>query len=147
MKDLANNVNVTQSIVPIVLAADANGASADLQGYESATIILDVGIEGITLSTTNKIEFILQDSADNSTFAAVTSATSVTNTAVDSSGIFFTADGNADIPAVSVIGYVGGARYVRVVADFSGTHGTGTPVGATIVASHPRDSASTVGVS
>ena len=57
MKDLANNVNVTQSIVPIVLAADANGASADLQGYESATIILDVGIEGITLSTSNKIEF------------------------------------------------------------------------------------------
>lgn len=147
MKDLANNVNVTQSIVPIVLAADANGASADLQGYESATIILDVGIEGITLSTTNKIEFILEDSTDNSTFTAVTGATNVTNTSIGATGIFFTADGNADIPAVSVIGYMGGARYLRVVADFSGTHGTGTPVGATIVASHPRDSASTVGVS
>tara|TARA_R110000824_G_scaffold39381_6_gene119198 strand:- start:1571 stop:2014 length:444 start_codon:yes stop_codon:yes gene_type:complete len=147
MKDLANNVNVTQSIVPAVLAADSNGTGADLQGYESATIILDVGVEGVTLSTTNKVEFILQDSADNSTFAAVTSASSVTNGSVDSSGIFFTADGNADIPAVSVIGYVGGARYVRVVADFSGTHGTGTPIGATIVAGHPRHSSSTVGIS
>ena len=147
MKDLANNVNVTQSIAPAALASDTNGTGVDLQGYESATVLLDVGVEGITLSTTNKVEFLLEESSDNSTFTAVTSATSVTNGTVSATGIFFTADGNADIPAVSVIGYVGGSRYIRVVADFSGTHGTATPMGASVILGGPRHSSSTDGVS
>ena len=51
--------------------------------------------------------------------------------------------------AVISIGYVGGSRYVRVTADFTGSHSTGTAVAATVVKGHPRhntdaDSSSTV---
>ena len=55
MKDLANNVNVTQSIAPAALASDTNGTGVDLQGYGSATVLLDVGVEGITLQPQIKL--------------------------------------------------------------------------------------------
>ena len=31
------------------------------------------------------------------------------------------------------IGYIGGKPYLKLLADFSGTHGTGTPVSALVV--------------
>ena len=138
MRDLSNNIVGVASIAPVVLASDTNGTGVDLQGYESATVLLSVGIEGITLSTSNKIEFELEESTDDSTYTDGTSATSVTETTIAAGGLFFTADGNADIPAVTTIGYVGGARYIRVVANFSGTHGTGPPISATVIKGHSR---------
>ena len=35
-------------------------------------------------------------------------------------------------------GYRGGRRYLRLLADFSGTHGTGTPIAAEVVCGHPQ---------
>ena len=72
MRDLANNISVAQSLAPAVRTADANGTGIDLQGFESATIVVDTGAEGVTLSGSVKIDFILEESSDNSTFTAVT---------------------------------------------------------------------------
>ena len=77
-------------------------------------------------------------SDDNSTFSAVTSSLHVTDGSVDSNGIFLTLDANAETPQVTSIGYVGGKRYLRVVADFTGTHSNGTPIAATIIKGSPR---------
>ena len=149
MRDLANNISVVQSLAPAVRTADANGTGIDLQGFESATIVVDTGAEGVTLSSSVKIDFKLEDSDDDSTYSAVTSATHVTDGTVDSSGIFLTLDANAETPQVASIGDVGGKRYVRVVADFTGSHSTGTAVAASVIKGHPRpntdaDSVSTV---
>lgn len=137
MRDLANNISVAQSLAPAVRTADANGTGVDLQGFESATILVDTGAEGDTLSGSVKIDFKLEDSDDNSTFAAVTASTAVIGT-IDSNGIFLTLDADAETPQVAKIGYTGGKRYVRVVADFTGTHTNGTPVSASVVRSHAR---------
>ena len=59
MQDLKNNIGVVQSLAPAARDADANGTGVDLQGFESATVVIDMGAEGITLSTTNKIEIEL----------------------------------------------------------------------------------------
>lgn len=149
MRDLANNISVAQSLAPAVRTADANGTGVDLQGFEGATVVIDTGAEGVTLSSSVKIDFILEESSDDSTYTAVTSATSVTDGSVDSNGVFLTLDDNAETPQVATIGYVGGARYIRVTADFSGSHSTGTPIAASVIKSHPRhntdaDSSSTV---
>ena len=138
MKDLANNISAVASIAPVVAASDTNGSGVDLQGFESATVLVSTGVEGITLSGSNKIDFKLEDSSDNSTFTAVSSASAVTDGTVTAAGIFLTLDDNAETPAETSIGYVGGARYIRVVADFSGTHGTGTPVSATVIKGSAR---------
>ena len=149
MRDLANSISVVQSIAPVVGSSDTNGTGIDLQGFESATVIVDTGVEGDTLSGSVKVDFILQDSDDNSSFSAVTSATHVTDGAVDSSGIFLTLDANGETPQLTTIGYVGGKRYIRVVADFTGTHSNGSPIAVSVIKGHPRhnvdaDSSSTV---
>jgi len=140
MKDLANNVKVIQSIAPVVGTADANGTGVDLQGFESAMAVVDTGVEGDTLSSSVKIDFKLEDSDDDSTYSAVTSALHVTDGTVDSNGIFLTLDDNAETPQVTSIGYVGGKRYLRVVADFTGTHTNGTPYAVSIVKGSARHS-------
>lgn len=149
MKDLANNISAAQSLAPAVRTSDTNGTGVDLQGFESATIIVDTGAEGVTFSTSVKIDFKLEESSDDSTYTAVTSATAVTDGTVDSNGVFLTLDDNAETPQIASIGYVGGARYIRVVADFTGSHSTGTPVAASVIKGSPRhnvdaDSVSTV---
>lgn len=138
MRDLKNNIGVEQSLAPAVRTADANGTGIDLQGFESATLIIDMGAEGITLSGSNKIEIELQDSDDNSTFAAVTDSNSVIGATPDSNGKVATFDDNAECPSVAAVGYTGGKRYIRAVANFSGTHGTGTPIAVSVIKGHNR---------
>ena len=140
MKDLANNISIIQSIAPVVGTSDTNGTGVDLQFFESATAVVDTGVEGDTLSTSVKIDFKLEDSDDNSTFTAVTSSLHVTDGSVDSNGIFLTLDANAETPQVTSIGYVGGKRYLRVVLAKTGTHSNGTPLGAMVIKGHARHS-------
>ena len=140
MKDLANSISAVQSIAPVVGTSDTNGTGVDLQFFESATVIVNTGVEGDTLSGSVKVDFKLEESSDDSSYSAVTAATSVTDGTVDSSGIFLTLDANGETPQITTIGYVGGSRYIRVVADFTGTHSNGTPIAATVVKGSPRHS-------
>lgn len=136
MQDLANNIKLMQSIAPAVLDADANGTGVDIAGYENVAIVVDSGVEGITLSGTNKIEFELEHSDDNSTWVDAESAD--VNGSLGANGLFLTLDDNAESPQISEIEYLGSKRYVRVVANFSGTHGTGTPISASVILGKPR---------
>ena len=138
MRDLKNNIGVVQSLAPAERSADANGTGVDLQGFESATIVIDMGAEGITLSSTNKIEIELEHSDDNSTFTDVTSSADVIGATPDSNGVIATFDDVAEAPAVSTVGYIGGKRYIRAVANFSGTHGSATPLAVSVIKGHAR---------
>ena len=136
MQDLANNIKLMQSLAPAVRDADANGTGVDIQGYENVAIVVDSGVEGITLSGTNKIEFELEHSDDDSTYVDASSAD--VNGTLGANGLFLTLDDNAESPQISEIEYLGTKRYVRVVANFSGTHGTGTPISAFVILGKPR---------
>ena len=138
MQDLKNNIGVVQSLAPAARDADANGTGVDLQGFESATVVIDMGAEGITLSSTNKIEIELEHSDDDSTYTDVTSSADVIGATPDSSGVVATFDANTEIPAVATVGYIGGKRYIRAIANFSGTHGTATPMSVSVIKGHAR---------
>lgn len=138
MRDLANSIAVVETLASATRTASADGTGIDLQGFESATVIAQIGAEGITLSGTDYITFKLEHSDDDSTYTAVATADVVEGTV--SSGVFATFDDNAEAPAVATIGYIGGKRYVRAVVSYEGTHGTGTPSNAVIVKGHPRHS-------
>tara|TARA_R110001583_G_scaffold180181_1_gene337189 strand:- start:457 stop:888 length:432 start_codon:yes stop_codon:yes gene_type:complete len=140
MRDLSNNVVAVVGTVPAVVTADANGTGVDLQGFESAMVIVNTGIEGDTLSGSVKFDFILEESDDNSTYTAVTSSTSVTETSVDGSGIFLTLDANGETPQIKQIGYIGGKRYIRCKIDATGTHSNGTPMSIEVIKGNPQDS-------
>ena len=142
MKDLSNNIATAVSIKNAVKTAAENGTGVDLQGYEGATVMVDVGAEGDTLSSSVHFEVSLEHSDDNSTFTDVAQADIVDGT-ISSGGIFLkldgTAGGNPDTAGdIFRVGYRCGKRYIRVGLAKTGTHSNGTPIGAFIVKSHAR---------
>ncbi len=144
MRDLSNNISPAVSLPVAVRTAAANGTGVDLQGYESATILVDVGAEGDTLSSSVHFEVSLEESDDNSTFTDVAQAGIIDGT-ISSGGIFLKLDGTTggdpdSTGGIFRVGYVGGKRYIRVVLAKTGTHSNGTPLGAMVVRGHARHS-------
>lgn len=134
-----NNVICTQVTAAVALTADAQSTAVDMRGYNAVAFVVNVGIEGVTLSGSVKFDFRIQDSSDNSTFAAAANADVLdgsgnAGTTVNSiTGTFATADANAEIPAQFIGIYTGTARYVRVSVDATGTMATGTPIAITAI--------------
>jgi hypothetical protein len=119
---------------PVVTTADATTSSIDLQGYDSAEVIVNVGESGDTLSGSVKWDLKLMESDDNTVFTAVATADAlVRGNAITTltTGIFATIDATDEDDAAYRVGYVGGKRYVHVAIDATGTHSTGTPIGVT----------------
>jgi hypothetical protein len=138
MKDIHSNTRRLVAIGNAVLAADNTPANLDLQGYDAAEILLDIGVGGITFTTTNKIEFVLTHSDDATTFTNVTTD-DMLGVTVASGGIIRSLVAAHAAAAVYRYGYKGGRRFLRLLADFSGTHATGTPIAASILLAHGHD--------
>lgn len=133
MKDLHSKITLVSAIGAAVLSADANSGWLDLQGYNSAEIVLAIGIGGITFSGTNKVEFLLEHSDDNGTTSSQVTVNDVLGVASVTSGVIKSLVAAHAAADVARVGYKGGKRYIRLTADFSGTHGTGTPIAAMVI--------------
>jgi hypothetical protein len=120
---------------PAAYSADNTPASVDLDKAEACTILVEVGVGGITFSGTNKVEFKLTHSdATDSGFEAVTQA-DVVGVTVGTGGIVRELIAAHAAATVTKVGYVGRKRFLRLLADFSGTHGTATPMSAVAIRS------------
>jgi hypothetical protein len=139
MKDLHSGLTAVSVIGNVTLAADNTPTAIDLQGYNSAELMLAIGIGGITFSASNKIEFVLTHSDDDTTYTNVADADMLGVSSI-SGGIVKSLVAAHAAAAVYRFGYKGGKRYLKLLADFSGTHGAGTPVAAILVKGHGHDS-------
>lgn len=131
MRDIHSGQFISVAIAAAVLTADNTPIAVDLIGFEGAEIHLAIGAGGITFTSTNKIEFKLSHSDDNTTYAPVTDDDMLGVTGIASGIIKALIAAHAD-PAAYRFGYIGGKRYLKLLADFGGTHGTGTPISATV---------------
>lgn len=132
MRDLANNLGAKVLLPAATYDADNTPAAVDISGFGSCMILIEVGTGGITFSGTNKVEYKLTHSSDNSTYEAVTQADILLAT-VGTGGIIKSLTAAHASADVTKVGYIGGRRYLKLLADFSGTHGTGTPMSAVAV--------------
>jgi len=139
MKDSHSGVKVVVAIAAAALTADNTPPAVDLQDFNSAEIILAIGVGGITFSGANKIEFKLTHSDDDSTYEAVDAGDVIGVASVGTGGTVKSLTAAHAVAAAYRFGYVGGKRYIKLLADFSGTHGTGTPIAATAVLGAPYD--------
>lgn len=130
MKDEYSESSPAVLIGAATLSADNTPAAVDLQGFMACNVEISVGVGGISFSGTNKIEFVLTHSDDNSTYTNVADADMLGVTGI-TDGIVKSLTAAHAAAAVYNYGYVGGKRYLKLLADFSGTHGTGTPIAAT----------------
>ena len=137
-RDNVSGMSPIEAITPGVYTADQPGALVDLLDFMAAAILLHIGVGGIAFSQANRIDFqILHgNAADGSDL-----------TPVADTDILF--DGLAPLPFtngivrslvaakpaadIQKVGYVGGKRYVKVIADFGGPHNTGTPIAVSVV--------------
>ncbi len=147
MRDMASDTKPAVLIGAATLSADNTPAAVDLFAYQGASIYLSVGIGGITFTGTNKIEFVLTHSDDDSSYANVAEADLIKDALAPSSisnGIVRSLTAAHAAATVQEIGYVGNKRYLKLLADFSGTHGAGTPISAVVVKGLPLTGPATV---
>lgn len=137
MHDLHSNISVETLIAAAVLSADNTPVAVDLQGFDAAEIVLAIGIGGITFSGTNKIEFVLTHSDDGTTYSNVADA-DLLGVSGTSNGIIKSLTAAHTAGAHYRFGYKGGKRYLKLLADFSGTHGSGTPISASVIKGVPE---------
>lgn len=137
MKDLYSNIGLATLIPAAEYDADNTPAAVDLRGFNSAVIALSIGVGGITFSGSNKIEFKLTHSDNNSDYSAVTAADVQGVASVGEGGIIKALIAAHASASVTKVGYVGGKRYLKLLADFSGTHGTATPLSAVAILGEP----------
>jgi hypothetical protein len=136
-KDISKDFGPIQAIAPAALATDNTPAAIDMNNFDAAIVCIHVGVGGITFDGTNKIEFKLTHSDDNSSYAAVTSD-DVAGVTVATGGIVKSLTAAHAAASLTSFGYHGGKRYLKLLADFSGTHGTGTPISAIVLRGEPR---------
>lgn len=139
MKDMASQIKCETLITPAVRTTDSSAAWVDTRGYDSATVQLVLGAGGITFDDSNKIEFELYESDDNGSTSNLVALADILGETGASAGIVraLTAAQSAD---TFMYGYIGAKRYLALVANFTGTHGTGTAMAATVILGHPRNS-------
>ena len=140
MRDIHNNIAIVEAIANKTHDDDNTPTAIDLQGYESAEVVMHIGEGGITFTDTDKVEFKLTHSEDDSTYTDVTIGDVDGLSSVAEGGIIKSLTSLHDASDVTKVGYIGGKRYLKLLADFSGTHGTGTPIGAVVVMGNPLNS-------
>lgn len=136
-KDLHNSIEVTSSVAPVAVEIDTDGTGVDVSGAESVEIVFHVGIEGVTLSTTDKITLELEES--DTLGSGYTDVAAADMIGEESAGVVKTIDAGAEAPGLYRVGYLGTKKYVRPVFNFGGTHTAApTPISALVIASHLR---------
>ena len=133
MKDLHSDIAIIDVFGPVSLDADNTPAAIDLLGYSGVELVIGVGIGGITFSGSNKVEFTWTHSDDNSTYVEVVAADVLGEASIGSGGIVKSLIAAHAAAANYRFGYVGGKRYHKLLANFSGTHGAATPLSAMFV--------------
>jgi hypothetical protein len=136
-KDLVSDFSANVMIASATYSADATPVAIDMAGFEGCQILIEVGAGGITFSGTNKIEFVLTESDDNSSYSNVAAGDVIHAPQAVSSGIVYSLTAAHASATVVRLGYKGTKRYLKLLADFSGTHGTGTPLSAVALLGAP----------
>jgi hypothetical protein len=139
---MRDSYSVTKKAVALAAAAynaDNTPVAVAMAGFQAALLDISVGAGGITFSGTNKVEFKLTHSDDGVTYVAVTDADVILadGETVGAGGIVKALTAAHAAAAVYKVGYVGGKAFTQLLADFSGTHGTATPMAATWSLSEP----------
>lgn len=123
MNDLYDNVKFTASLVALSRTANADGTGVDTKGYSQGVAVIQAG--DIDLTTGDETyTFSIEESDDNSTFAAVSGLTTTV-----------TADNQTKLIRLSNLNTTR-KRYLRVVLTVAGTTPI-IPVSAVIALGSP----------
>ncbi len=132
MRDLYNNITVTQVVAPAVATATVTSSAIDLQGSNRAVVVFNIGASGDTLSGSVYWTLSMTEcDTSNGTYTAVDVAD------LHNSAATIVIDSNSEDETAVKFGYKGSKRYLKAVATKTGTHSNGTPIGiVSVLSSH-----------
>lgn len=145
--DLRSDILCTVGAAQALLAVDTTLGTIDTQSavnvlWKGLTAEIYIGVGGITFTGTNKLDFVVTHSDDNVTYTAV----GAEDVILDYTGSLTYPDANGIVKSLQVahpaaelflVGIRSKKRYIKIVADFSGTHATGTTLGLNWILSSP----------
>ncbi len=123
MRDIYHNILVSQHLSPVVSTATKTSTTIDLQGYNSAMVVFNIGLAADTLSGSVYWTLKLQHSDDDSTYTDLAAADQ------NSPSLTVVIDSSSKDRTVYSFGYQGAKRYLKAIATPTGTHTNGTPIG------------------
>lgn len=142
MKDIHNTNLVVSLADPAIVAATTTLADdVDLAGFNAAELVISLGANtGTTPSSSHKLVFALWHADDDGTgsagaYALVEPKDVLGVTATD--GVLLTTDAAAKYETTYQFGYVGGKRFLRLIATETGT--VSVTMGVSLVKGHPLD--------
>jgi hypothetical protein len=138
-RDLFHNMLALVCLSPAVRTADTTGTSVDLRDYDANLLVANIGTPGVTFDGTNKLAIEVKESDDNVTFTAVADIDLLNPKVGVTTGTMAMYDGTIDAAGIVLNGYRGNKRYILLSANFIGTHGTGTPVSASVHVGLPHN--------
>jgi hypothetical protein len=136
MKDLYNNIEVVSLLDPIAVATTQTITDIDLAGFNSCVLLIHCGLDA-SMSASHKIVFVLSDSDDGVTYAAVEDADMLGVEDITDGTILSIDNVNTEDNSLSKFGYVGGKRYLQLVGTVTGT--TDPPISIIVIKGHPLD--------
>lgn len=127
MRDMKSTIDVVKSLEAAAFTTTANGAGVDLQGYEGALFMYDMGVfAGTTPTATLK----LQESDDNVAFTDVAAG--------DLEGVQPVAISDTADQVIARVGYKGSKRYLRLAITAMAGTGPSLPLSGSIARSKAR---------
>ncbi len=136
MKDLHNNIEVVKILDSVVVSATATHTDINLAGWESAELVIDLGLDaGTGLSTSHKLVFTLKDSPDGTTYTDVETVDMLGVTVA--SGVILTIDATTEDEQVYHFGYVGGQKYLELTYTETGV--VVCPMSILLIKGHGQD--------
>lgn len=123
MRSIEPNIGAAQVIAPVVVTATTTSAAIDLQGFESAALIVNTGAIGGAGDFTAKLQ---ESDASGSGFADV-----------DAAHLTGTFPASLEADSVVKVGYIGFKRYLKAVVTKNS--GTSIAASAVLIKGHPHD--------
>lgn len=123
MKDIYSGFAPVAAVAPAVLSATNTSSAIDLQGFNSALLVINTGAIVSAGDFTAKLQ---ESDASGSGYTDVAAA-----------GLLGTFPASLEADSVVKVGYVGGKRYIRTVLTKNG--GTSIAAGAVLVKGHPHE--------
>lgn len=125
MRDLYNQSKAVALLHSVVVDATASISDIDLKDFNSALLLIDLGLDaGTGLSGSHKLVFTLQHADDDGTGVAGSYADVETKDMLGvtvSSGVILTVDSTSEDETLYSFGYVGGKRFLKLTYTETGT--------------------------
>jgi len=139
MRDAKSQFTTVNSILPIAATntAGGTGLGVDTDGYQSALMVLTMGVPLTTLS--GAVYWVVQfQHHDHNTAGHYTD---IPDAELEGGVNLIKVDADGEASRSISRGYKGGNRWLRILCTGTGTNTNGTPMHGVVILGHPKHAA------